>query len=65
MATSTDIRHVYHEDGTEDTRYSVALEFTGHSDRWYAARFQGHWVGEATTEERAWDIARRFAKGEG
>jgi hypothetical protein len=65
MATSTDTQHVLTENGTEDERYSVRLENTGHECRWYAARFEGHWVGESTTEERAWDIARRHAKGRG
>ncbi len=65
MATSTDIQHVLTENGTEDNRYSVHLENTGHECRWYAARFEGHWVGESTTEENAWDLARRHAKGRG
>lgn len=62
MATSTEIQHVYHEDGTEDERYSVALEYTGHQCPYYVARFNKHWIGEATTEERAWFLARRNAR---
>lgn len=66
MATSLEpIQHVLSEDGTEDPRYSVKLECTGHDCPWYAARFEGHWVGESTTEERAWDLARTHAKGRG
>jgi hypothetical protein len=65
MTTSTE-QHVFTEDGTEDIRYSVKEENTGHPDGpWYAARFEGHWVGEKTTEEDAWAMARRHAKGRG
>lgn len=65
MTTST-MQHVYLSDGvTEDERYTVSLENTGHECRWYAARYKGHWVGESTTEERAWELARDHAKGRG
>lgn len=65
MATSVAPQHVTLTDGTEDTRYTVRCELTGHECRWYVARFEGHWVGESTTEERAWDLARQHAKGRG
>jgi hypothetical protein len=62
MATSTEIRHVYHEDGTEDTRYSVKWEYTGRENPWAVARFEGHWIGESGTEEFAWFLARHHAE---
>lgn len=66
MTTLVQIENaVRHEDGCPDCRYSVTQEFTGHECRWYVARFKGHWIGEATTEERAWELARNAAKGRG
>lgn len=65
MTTSNTSQHVLTEDGREDSRYSVNLENTGHECCWYAARFKGHWVGESTTEQRAWDLARNHARGRG
>lgn len=62
MATSTAIIHVYHENGTEDTRYSVKWECTGHDTPWAVARFKGHWVGESPSEDHAWYLARQHAE---
>lgn len=45
--------------------YSVQWELTGHEDRWAVARFKGHWIGESTTEEGAWEKAREYARGHG
>lgn len=49
----------------EDERYTVTPELTGHESRWFVARFEHHWVGESPTEEGAWDIASKHARGEG
>lgn len=49
----------------EDERYTVTPELTGHDNRWFVARFEHHWVGEAPTEAGAWDIACQHARGRG
>lgn len=67
MTTSTENQHVYKTDGTEDDRYSVRRENTGHPDGslWAVARFNGHWVGESREVTNAWSLAREHAKGQG
>lgn len=65
MATSTTgIQHVHHKDGTEDTRYSVKREYTGHESPWLVTRFEGHWIGESSSEDTAWFLARHHAEME-
>ncbi|MEU0952781.1 hypothetical protein ABZ353_10625 [Streptomyces niveus] len=45
---------VSHADGTADKRYTVRLEWCGHETQLYVARFCGHWISCAETQEGAW-----------
>jgi hypothetical protein len=58
-------QHVTNPNGTEDSRYTVTWEHTGHDCRWAVVRFERHWVGESTTEDSAWELAREHARGRG
>lgn len=44
--------------GVRDTRYTVDIEFTGQPAAAYVARFCGEWVGQATTQPDAWQLAQ-------
>lgn len=41
-----------------DSRYSVSLEYCGHREMRFVARFCGEWLGQEEKEERAVNLAR-------
>jgi len=45
------------ENTKADKRYTVTLEFCGHPTALPVVRFCGNWVGSASTEQAAWELA--------
>jgi hypothetical protein len=39
-------------------RYTVRLEFCGHPEPYYVARFCGEWIDKRSTESLAWRLAQ-------
>jgi hypothetical protein len=56
-----------HANGKPDTRYTVALEHTGHPQARHVARWCGDWVESAATKAEAWALCRHHqaARGHG
>jgi hypothetical protein len=60
--TGQTIRQPVHRDGMIDERYSVRIQYNGHSEGpHYVVRFDGAYVGSAPIADGAWAIARAHA----